>query len=65
MIGGLDKRALAKGKKEIEAEILRKVPPLIKDGGYIPRPDHSIPPDVSYDNFKYFMEFLRIIMEKG
>ncbi len=65
MIGGLDKRALAKGKKETEAEILKKVPPLIKDGGYIPRPDHSIPPDVSYDNYRYFMEFLQYILEKG
>jgi len=65
MIGGLDKRALAKGKGEIETEILKKVPQLIKDGGYIPRPDHSIPPDVPYDNFKHFMEFLRHVMEKG
>ena len=65
MIGGLDKRALAEGRKEIEAEILRKVPELIKDGGYIPRPDHSIPPNVSYDNFQYFMDFLRTVLEKG
>ena len=65
MIGGLDKRALAKGKKEIENEILKKVPPLIKDGGYIPRPDHSIPPDVPYDNLRFFMEFLRDILERG
>lgn len=65
MIGGLDKREMAKGKKEIEAEILKKVPPLVKDGGYIPRPDHSIPPDVSYDNYQYFMEFLRKVLEKG
>ena len=65
LIGGLDKRELAKGKKEIEQEIIKKVPPLIKDGGYIPRPDHSIPPDVSYDNYKYFMEYLRKVIEKG
>jgi uroporphyrinogen decarboxylase len=65
MIGGIDKRALARGKKEIEAEILAKVPLLISDGGYIPRPDHSIPPDVSYDNYRYFMEFLRNILETG
>jgi uroporphyrinogen decarboxylase len=64
LIGGLDKRELAKGKTEIEREILKKVPPLIKEGGYIPRPDHSIPPDVSYDNYKYFMEFLRKIIEE-
>jgi uroporphyrinogen decarboxylase len=65
IIGGLDKRALAEGRKEIEAEILKKVPALINDGGYIPRPDHSIPPNVSYDNFRYFMDFLRAVLEKG
>jgi uroporphyrinogen decarboxylase len=65
MIGGLDKREMAKGKKEIEAEILKKVPPIVKDGGFIPRPDHSIPQDVSYENYQYFMEFLLKILEKG
>jgi uroporphyrinogen decarboxylase len=65
LMGGLDKRELMKGKQEIEREILKKVPPLIQDGGYIPRPDHSIPPDVPYDNYQYFMEFLRTVCENG
>jgi uroporphyrinogen decarboxylase len=65
MIGGLDKRELAKDKKAIEDEILKKVPFLIEIGGYIPRPDHHIPPDVSYDNYQYFMEFLIRTLEKG
>jgi uroporphyrinogen decarboxylase len=65
LMGGLDKSEIAKGKEAIEREILKKVPPLIKDGGYIPRPDHTIPADVPYDNYMYFMEFLKITMEQG
>ena len=54
--GGIDKRELAKGKKEIEREVYRQVPDLIADGGYIPHVDHTVPPDVSWDNFMYYME---------
>lgn len=65
MMGGLDKMELMKGRKEIEAEVLKKVPPLVGDGGYIPRPDHAIPPDVPYNNYMYFMEFLKKVLENG
>lgn len=57
MWGGIDKRALAKGKEAIDEE-LRRVEGLVKEGGYIPCPDHSIPPDVSYENYLYFAEKL-------
>ena len=51
--GGVDKRALAYGHAAIDAE-LERVRPLIEEGGYIPHTDHSIPPDVSYENFCYY-----------
>ena len=54
LIGGIDKRALITGPKDIDAEIAR-IAPLIEDGGYIPWLDHSVPPDVSFDNFLYYM----------
>ena len=54
--GGIDKRELAKGRKEIQAELLRHVPRLLEDGGYIPTIDHTVPPDVSYANFMYYLE---------
>ena len=53
--GGVDKRELAKDKKAIEKEVER-ILPLIEQGGYIPTVDHTVPPDVSYDNFMYYME---------
>ena len=55
MIGGFDKRACAKGKKAIDKEFDR-LEPLVKEGGYILSPDHSFPPDVSFENYRYFME---------
>ena len=55
MIGGIDKRALASGPDAIDRELESKIP-LAFEGGYIPTVDHSIPPDVSYRNFKYYWE---------
>ncbi len=57
MFGGLDKRVLAQTKKDIDNEINR-VAPIIDKGGYIPWLDHSVPPDVPFENFLYFMDRL-------
>jgi len=56
LIGGIDKREIAKDRKAIDAELEAKIPPLLDRGGYIPFIDHAIPPDVPYDNFRYYME---------
>lgn len=53
--GGVDKRELAKGRKEIDAA-LRELAPLIETGGFIPTLDHTFPPDISWGNFRYYME---------
>ena len=37
--GGIDKRALAQGRKAIEEELCHHVPQLLEDGGYIPTVD--------------------------
>jgi uroporphyrinogen-III decarboxylase len=59
--GGVDKRALALGKEAIRAH-LRELIPLIEEGGYIPTVDHLIPPDVSWDNFQYYMEMKQALL---
>lgn len=59
MIGGIDKRELGKDKKAIETEVMSIIPPLIEEGGFIPTVDHSVPPDISLDNFKYYLELKR------
>ena len=53
--GGVDKRVLAQGPAAIDAH-LRAMQPLIKDGGFIPAVDHTVPPDVSWSNFQYYMQ---------
>ena len=60
LFGGVDKRALAKSKNEIDTELAR-LKGLIKQGGYIPSVDHGVPPDVSFDNYKYYIESLKKI----
>ncbi len=55
--GGVDKRALAKGHKEIDAELAR-LKPLMREGGYIPHTDHSCPPDISFSNYCYYIKRL-------
>jgi len=55
LFGAVDKRELAKDKAAIDAH-LRGLAPLIEEGGFIPTVDHTVPPDVSLDNFRYYME---------
>jgi uroporphyrinogen decarboxylase len=53
--GGVDKRVLTRGPAAIRAH-LREFIPLIEEGGFIPTVDHTVPPDVSWDNFRYYMD---------
>ena len=55
LLGGVDKRALAFEGREGAKNELRRLQPLIKEGGFIPMIDHFIPPDISYDTFCYYI----------
>lgn len=59
MMGGIDKRALAQDREAVEREVMSRVPPALESGGYIPTTDHLVPPDVPFDNFKYYIELMR------
>jgi uroporphyrinogen decarboxylase len=59
--GHIDKRAFIKGKDALREEVMSKVPYLCKTGGFFPGLDHAIPPDVPFENFKYFINLLREI----
>jgi uroporphyrinogen decarboxylase len=61
--GGIDKRALAQGKEDIDREILSKVPWLCVQGGYFPQVDHLVPPDVSLENYTHYSRLLRAVVE--
>ncbi|MHC4915766.1 MAG: uroporphyrinogen decarboxylase family protein [Planctomycetota bacterium] len=58
VFGGIDKRELAKGRAAIDAEIERRKP-LMAEGGYVPLPDHLIPPDVPLDDYRYYLDRIR------
>ena len=52
--GYFNKIALIYGKEAIDREFER-IRPLFERGGYIPHLDHLVPPDVSFENFQYYM----------
>jgi Uroporphyrinogen decarboxylase (URO-D) len=55
LFGGVNKIPLAKGREAIDKE-LQRLRPLVEEGGYIPTVDHRVPPDVSYENYLYYIE---------
>jgi uroporphyrinogen decarboxylase len=55
LVGGIDKRTLAQGKAAIQKELDRRLP-LVAQGGYLPSIDHSVPPDISLENYTYYVE---------
>ncbi len=59
--GGVDKRVLAQGSDAIWTH-LQELIPLIEEGGFIPTVDHLIPPDVSWDNFRYYMDMKEAVL---
>jgi len=60
LVGGIDKRACTHGFPEIHREVDR-VMPLVEQGGYIPELDHSVPPNLSWQNF---IEYVRYVKER-
>lgn len=58
MMGGIDKRELAKDRKAVYNEVMSKVPYLLEKGGYIPHVDHAVPHDVPLENYIYYREVL-------
>ncbi|MAG13827.1 MAG: hypothetical protein CMN78_04450 [Spirochaetales bacterium] len=53
--GAVDKRELSKDKRAIDVHLVQFAD-LIEEGGFIPTVDHTVPPDISFDNFCYYME---------
>jgi uroporphyrinogen decarboxylase len=63
ILGGVNKRELAKGPEAIDAELELRLPGMIEKGGYIPMADHQIPPDVSWQNYLYYRKRVAEISE--
>ncbi len=54
-VGGLNKHVFAGDRATVDAEIER-LRPLVDLGGYIPCPDHRLPPECKWENLQYYTE---------
>ncbi|MDO8683075.1 MAG: uroporphyrinogen decarboxylase family protein [Armatimonadota bacterium] len=58
LAGGVDKTQLIEGKESIRKEI-KRIEKLVQMGGYIPHVDHRCPPNVTYENYLYYLDVKR------
>ena len=61
LMGGMDKRVIASGRHGVDAELAR-VLPLVREGGFVPMLDHYVPPDVSFETYRYYVERRRELL---
>ena len=61
-VGGMDKKVFAYDRAAVDAEIER-LKPLVALGGFIPCPDHRIPPNAQWDLVRYYTERMRQIFD--
>ncbi|MCX7843289.1 MAG: hypothetical protein N2489_09490 [Clostridia bacterium] len=59
-VGGMNKNVFACDYKAVDNEIER-LKELVDLGGYIPCPDHRIPPDAKWENIQYYCDRMRSV----
>jgi uroporphyrinogen decarboxylase len=64
MMGGVGKRMLASDFATITAEVER-LAPLVEEGGFVPTPDHRVPPDVPLANYIHYLNEARRVWGRG
>ena len=64
MMGGVDKHILAQSPDRIAAEV-RRLAPLVEEGGFIGFADHRVPPDVPLENYMFYLRQVREIWGGG
>ena len=57
-VGGMNKHVLAYDKAAVDAEIER-LKPLMALGGFIPCPDHRLPPDTKWELVQYYCDRMK------
>jgi uroporphyrinogen decarboxylase len=60
LMGGVDKRNIAKGGDELVRE-LEYLAPLVEEGGFIPHCDHLCPADVTLEKYRFYLKKKREI----
>jgi uroporphyrinogen decarboxylase len=59
-VGGMNKTVFAQDYAAVDAEVER-LRSLVDLGGFIPCPDHRIPPDAKWENVQYYCDRMRRI----
>ena len=62
IMGGIDKQEIAKGKESIDRE-LKRISAMFDQPGYIASLDHLIHPEISWEDFRYFVFRLKEIID--
>lgn len=58
LMGGIDKHVITQGEAAIRAH-LEPLRPLMAEGGFLPLPDHRIPPDVSLEQLRTYVRVFK------
>lgn len=61
LLGGFDKMALLAGKEAILAE-LKRLEPVVEEGGFVPHVDHRVPAGVTLENYMYYLREKRALL---
>lgn len=66
ILGGINKRVLMTPRRNFEAidRELEKVPLLLRQGGFIPHVDHSVPEGATLENFTYYRQRLNEMIDQ-
>lgn len=64
VFGGVDKHVIPQGAAAI-ATHLRALKPLVEEGGFLPIPDHRIPPDCSLEQFRTYVRVFKDVFNGG
>ena len=64
IMGGFDKRILARSKQGITDEVER-LAPTVEEGGFIPFCDHLVPPDVPLSNYVHYLKEAKRVWAAG
>ena len=64
IMGGVDKMQLLAGKEAIR-DYLESLVPYVEKGGYIPFCDHLCPPDVTPENYLYYLDLKEAMFGMG
>jgi len=62
--GGIDKHVLRQSKAAIDAELERKIPPMLRTGGCVLALDHHIPNGTPLENYRHYHKRVWEILEK-